>query len=361
MPAPTTDVEPTAPTPDAPTEPAVLLELEQVSKTFPVKIGMRKRSVSAVDGVDLLVREGSTVGIVGESGCGKSTLARLIVGLVPHDDGTIRFAGQALGSKGRRPRSVVEQMQMVFQDPYSALNPKATIGESIAFPLRVQGVPTAEIQERVGTVLTDVGLHPNYATHYPHQLSGGQRQRVNIARALALHPRLVVLDEAVSALDKSIQAQILNLLDDLQEAYGLTYVFISHDLNVVEWSSDEVAVMYLGRVVETCPAEDLYRRPLHPYTQGLLASIPKLDPRERAADAGRIDGEMPSPLDPPSGCRFRTRCPSAHERCAQEAPVLAEVEPGHRVACHLHTGADVPVEAPSLRSTPTPPTTTEGA
>lgn len=331
--------------------PPTLLALEEVSKTFPVKIGLRTKRVSAVDRVSLAVTEGSTVGIVGESGCGKSTLARMIVGLIGTDSGTIRFAGDALRSKGRRPRQVVEQMQMVFQDPYSALNPKATIGESIAFPLRVQGVGGDEIGERVRTVLGDVGLHPNYATHYPHQLSGGQRQRVNIARALALHPKLIVLDEAVSALDKSIQAQILNLLVDLQEAYGLTYVFISHDLNVVEYTSDEVAVMYLGRVVESCPSEALYRRPLHPYTQGLLASIPKLDPRERNQEAGRIDGEMPSPLDPPSGCRFRTRCPFADERCAAEVPSLAEVEPGHLVACHLYADGRVPVE---LSTTPTP-------
>jgi peptide/nickel transport system ATP-binding protein len=318
----------------AETEVRPLLEVDNLSKTFDIKLGLKRTNVHAVDGVSISVQPSSTLGIVGESGCGKSTLARLMLGLYPADHGEIRFAGQPLPRKGKRPRAVVEQMQMVFQDPYSALNPRASIGQSIAFPLRVQGMDNAEIRDRVAQVLQDVGLHGNYATHYPHQLSGGQRQRVNIARALAMQPRLVVLDEAVSALDKSIQAQILNLLEDLQRAYQLTYIFISHDLNVVEYMSNHVAVMYLGQVVETCAADALYQRPLHPYSQGLLASIPTLE--GASPQQTRVTGEMPSPLDPPSGCRFRTRCPFATEICATHTPVLAEAESGHLVACHLY-------------------------
>ena len=312
-----------------------LLAVDKVSKTFGIRRGLTRSHVYAVDEVSLAVGTSATLGIVGESGCGKSTLARLALGLYPADGGEIRFDGKVLSPNGKRPRDVVEQMQMVFQDPYSALNPRASVGASIAFPLEVQGVGRAEIRERVAQVLEDVGLHPNYATHYPHQLSGGQRQRVNIARALAMRPKLIVLDEAVSALDKSIQAQILNLLGDLQETYELTYIFISHDLNVVEYMSDEVAVMYLGQVVETCAADALYRRPLHPYTQALLASIPALEGAGSPAQDEPMAGEMPSPLDPPTGCRFRTRCPFATETCAAHRPRLAEAEPGHLVACHL--------------------------
>src|SRR4030088_2837768 len=318
----------------AETEVQPLLEVDNLSKTFGIKLGLKRANVYAVDSVSISVQPSTTLGIVGESGCGKSTLARLMLGVYPADHGNIRFAGQSLPRKGRRPRAVVEQMQMVFQDPYSALNPRASIGQSIAFPLQVQGMDRAEIRDRVAKVLEDVGLHGNYATHYPHQLSGGQRQRVNIARALAMQPKLVVLDEAVSALDKSIQAQILNLLQDLKQSYHLTYIFISHDLNVVEYMSDQVAVMYLGQVVETCAADALYQRPLHPYSQGLLTSIPTLD--GASAQQARITGEMPSPLDPPSGCRFRTRCPFATEICATQTPVLADAEPGHQVACHLY-------------------------
>ncbi|MEQ4204350.1 ABC transporter ATP-binding protein [Actinopolymorpha sp. B17G11] len=324
-------------TTDIGTDAGALLEVERLAKAFSVKLGLRQAKVSAVEGVSLVVPEGSTLGIVGESGCGKSTLARVILGLYAADDGQIRFDGTPLPARKRRPRKVVEQMQMVFQDPYSALNPRASIGESIAFPLRVQGIGKDEIRTRVSKVLEDVGLHANYAGYYPHQLSGGQRQRVNIARALALQPRLIVLDEAVSALDKSIQAQILNLLKDLQETYHLTYVFISHDLNVVEYMSDQVAVMYLGHVVESCSAEALYREPLHPYSQALLASIPSLDPTKRKLEEPVISGEMPSPLNPPSGCRFRTRCPYVMDICSEQPPALTEADHAHLVSCHLHT------------------------
>jgi oligopeptide/dipeptide ABC transporter ATP-binding protein len=316
-----------------------LLELTGVSKKFPVRDGMRRATVSAVEEVSLRVRSGSTLGVVGESGCGKSTLARLVVGLHEVTRGSVLFDGAVVGSAKGRAKELSREIQMVFQDPASALNPRATVGESIAFPLRVHGAGEEEVTRRVSEVLEEVGLPAAYATHYPHQLSGGQKQRVNIARALALRPRLVVLDEAVSALDKSIQAQILTLLEDLQREHGLTYVFISHDLNVVADELDDVAVMYLGQVVETSESAQLYRTPLHPYTQLLLSSIPALDPDERHGDDVGIAGEIPSPLDPPSGCRFRTRCPLATSLCADVAPTLADAGGGHRVACHLYPGS----------------------
>ena len=318
-----------------------LMELLDVSKEFQVRSDGKPAKLSAVNRVSLRVMEGQTLGIVGESGCGKSTLARVIVGLHPATSGEMLFDNQQIPTRGRRPREVVEQMQMVFQDPSSALNPRATIGESIAFPLQVQKKSKKEIAARVKQVIADVGLPANYADNYPHQLSGGQRQRVNIARALALQPKLVVLDEAVSALDKSIQAQVLNLLTDLQQEYGLTYVFISHDLNVVEYISDEVAVMYLGQVMERASADQLYEKPLHPYTQLLLSSIPSLDPAESTRDTPleQNEGEIPSPINPPSGCRFRTRCPHAMAICAREVPRLADQGDDHVVACHLYPGS----------------------
>jgi len=319
---------------DASTDAPPILEIDGVTKTFRARVGLRQVKISAVDNVSLTVQAGSTLGIVGESGCGKSTLARVIVGLHKADGGSVRLAGTGFNG-GKRSREIVEHTQMVFQDPYSALNPRASVGESIGFPLRVQHVPKEEIATRVAKVLEDVGMHPNYSTHYPHQLSGGQRQRVNIARALVLRPKLVVLDEAVSALDKSIQAQIVNLLLDLQTAYQLTYVFISHDLNVVEYMSDKVAVMYLGQVVELCDAAALYESPLHPYTQMLLTSIPTLDPTQRAAQETPDNAEIPSPLNPPSGCRFRTRCPFAMDICAEQAPTMITARPDHGVSCHL--------------------------
>jgi peptide/nickel transport system ATP-binding protein len=322
-----------------------LLELIDVSKQFHVRAGGRRAKLSAVDHVSLTVRPGTTLGIVGESGCGKSTLARVIVGLHLADDGEMIFDGKQVLTGKRRTPSELQRMQMVFQDPSSALNPRATISESIGFPLQVQGESKAVIAERVATVMRDVGLPAAYASHYPHQLSGGQRQRVNIARALALQPKLVVLDEAVSALDKSIQAQVLNLLSDLQEEYGLTYVFISHDLNVVRYISDDVAVMYLGQVVESGPAQELYDNPKHPYTQLLLSSVPALDPalstRDEPVDSADST-EIPSPIDPPSGCRFRTRCPFAMDVCAQVAPPQVTVSEGRTVACHLYAEAPIP-------------------
>ncbi len=329
--------------------PKPLLEVLNVSKEFHVNNNGKRGTLSAVNQVSLSVDTGTTLGVVGESGCGKSTLARVIVGLHPATSGEMIFDGRQVRTNGRRSRADMRDMQMVFQDPSSALNPRATIGESIGFPLRVQHVPRAEIDRRVRKVITDVGLPSNYIGHYPHQLSGGQRQRVNIARALALQPKLIVLDEAVSALDKSIQAQVLNLLTDLQEEYHLTYVFISHDLNVIEYISDQVAVMYLGQVVERGPADVLYREPKHPYTQLLLSSTPTLDPRESTRDrpVEEGDSEIPSPINPPSGCRFRTRCPFASAICAEVAPTPIEMGEDHLVACHLYDDgrvADVPLD-----------------
>src|SRR5712692_502019 len=273
-------------TTDAIAVPAPLLEVRSVSKRFPVKLGMFKTGhVSAVDNVSFSVESGTTLGIVGESGCGKSTTARLILGLAAVDSGDVLFERKSIlylsragtpSISGRRKR-LRRQMQMVFQDPYSSLNPRASIGEILAFPMRVQDYSRDEIRERTAMLLERVGLHANHASYYPHQMSGGQRQRVNIARALAVQPKLVICDEAVSALDKSVQAQVLNLLKDLQQQFGLTYLFISHDLNVVEYMSDRVAVMYLGQVVETCSSDALYQNPLHPYTKALLSAIPSMD------------------------------------------------------------------------------------
>src|SRR5688572_15839026 len=296
--------------PERKTEP--ILQVSGLHKQFPVKLGLFKRgAVSAVDGVSFDVYPGETLGIVGESGCGKSTTARLILRLIDPTSDEIMLDGQNVHSMNRL--IMYRGIQMVFQDPYSSVNPRMSIGENIAFPMKVHGFDTDQMRERVGTLLRQVGLHPNHASYFPHQMSGGQLQRVNIARALALEPKVVICDEPVSALDKSIQAQVLNLLKDLQQELKLTYIFISHDLNVVEYMSDRVLVMYLGHVVESCSSEELYRNPLHPYTRVLLSSIPKTDPDARVSHE-QVSGEIPSPLNPPSGCRFRTRCPSAMDR-----------------------------------------------
>jgi peptide/nickel transport system ATP-binding protein len=317
-----------------------LLRVKGLTKEFPVRVGLMGRAaVSAVDGVSFDVDEGTTVGIVGESGCGKSTAARLVLGLLQPDSGEIIFDGRDIaGVQGHARKSVARQMQMVFQDPYSALNPRSTIGESITFPMRVHGVNQKQARERSAELLAQVGLAKAHSSYYPHQMSGGQRQRANIARALALNPKLVIADEAVSALDKSIQAQVLNLLSDLQDSLGLTYLFISHDLNVVQYMATRVIVMYLGQVVEDCESRELYSRPLHPYTKALLASIPDLNGGGQSEPGHEIEGEIPSALNPPSGCRFRTRCPIAEARCAETRPRLREVAPGHFVACHLVAG-----------------------
>jgi peptide/nickel transport system ATP-binding protein len=291
--------------------------------------------VRAVDGVDFEVMKGETLGVVGESGCGKSTTARLLMQLIAPTSGEVVFDGRTVGSRDLPLKEFRRQVQMVFQDSYASLNPRLTIEDSVAFGPRVHGVPAREAVARARDLLARVGLEPNrFAERYPHELSGGQRQRVNIARALALQPRVVILDEAVSALDKSVEAQVLNLLLDLKAEFGLTYVFISHDLNVVRSMSDRVMVMYLGQVAEVGPSEALFDNPAHPYTRALLSSMPSMDPDHRTEEAP-LAGDPPNPIDPPSGCRFHPRCAMAAPVCAQKAPqrVARHVQ---SVACLIH-------------------------
>ena len=314
-----------------------LLEVRDLVKHFPLKKDVFGRGggvVRAVDGVSFRVRKGETLGVVGESGCGKSTTARLLMHLIEPDGGEIVFDGAAVGSRDLSLKQFRRQAQMVFQDSYASLNPRLTIEDSIAFAPQVHGVPHREAVERARSLLARVGLEPRrFAERYPHELSGGQRQRVNIARALALEPRLILLDEAVSALDKSVEAQVLNLLLDLKDEFGLTYVFISHDLNVVEYMSDRVMVMYLGRVAEIGDSDTLFKAPKHPYTRALLSSIPSMDP-DRRTERPPLSGDPPNPINPPPGCRFHTRCPKAHAVCSQREPTLGGG--AHTVACLMH-------------------------
>jgi oligopeptide/dipeptide ABC transporter ATP-binding protein len=315
---------------------APLLELSGVSRRYVTRTGFftaSRREVAAVAGVDLRVMPGETVGLVGESGCGKSTLARMAVGLEPPSAGTVRVDGLDpwVGDAAAR-RKLPRLVQMIFQDPYASLNPRLPVGWTVAEGLRAMGEGSArQRRERVLELLAQVGLAPEHARRFPHQFSGGQRQRVAVARALALSPRLIVCDEPVSALDVSVQAQVINLLADLRDRLGLAYLFISHDLAVVGHVSDRVAVMYLGRIVETAPARALYDGPLHPYTRALLAAAPTVAPGARLA-AG-LAGETPDPAAPPSGCAFHPRCPVATPECAASAPPLTEAAPGHFVRC----------------------------
>ena len=334
-----TEVDPGAP----------ILEVRDLVKEFPIKSkGIVRRtvgSVQAVSGVNFVIRPGQTLGLVGESGCGKTTTSRAILHLQPANSGQVIFQGrdvtQMSGGELRRMR---RDMQIVFQDPYASLNPRITVTEIIAEPLKIHGLFGADGPRQVAELMARVGLNPEHGNRYPHEFSGGQRQRIGIARALALKPKVLVLDEPVSALDVSIQAGVINLLEDLQDELGLAYLFVAHDLSVVRHIADRVAVMYLGKIVEIGPADQLFERPLHPYTQALISAIPIPDPRrERERERILVQGDVPSPANPPSGCRFRTRCPlfltlsqGDQQRCINEEPLLIDrgLGPGHPAACH---------------------------
>ena len=317
-----------------------ILEVDDLVTHFPITAGFFKQTVGhvkAVDGVSFSVNEQETLGIVGESGCGKTTLGRTLLRLIPATGGSISFKGEdVLAARKDRLRDLRAQLQIVFQDPYASLNPRMPVNDIVSEPLRIHGMSKAEARNKASDFLESVGLLPEHGNRYPHEFSGGQRQRIGIARSLALNPSLIVLDEPVSALDVSVQAQVVNLLEDLQEEYNLTYLFIAHDLSVVRHISDRVAVMYLGRFVEMATAADIYTQPAHPYTQSLLSAVPVPDPDvEQARQRIVLTGDVPSPSNPPSGCRFRTRCPIAVERCTDEVPVLADIGGGHQVACHF--------------------------
>jgi|YNPBryunderm2012_1023409.scaffolds.fasta_scaffold04576_3 oligopeptide/dipeptide ABC transporter ATP-binding protein len=338
---------------------APLLSVRDLAKHFPVERGIVFSrvigSVRAVDGVSFDLAEGETLSLVGESGCGKSTTARLVLRLLEPTAGTIRFAGEDITRlRGAALAPVRRAMQPVFQDPYASLNPRMTVGRIIAEPMEVHGLgDAAERRARVEELLRLVGLAPYHAERFPHEFSGGQRQRIGIARALAVNPRLVVCDEPVSALDVSIQAQVVNLLKDLQQRLGLSYLFIAHDLAVVRHVSDRIAVMYLGEIVETAAKTALYAKPRHPYTRALLGAIPVPDPRRRRREAA-LGGDVPSPINPPPGCRFATRCAHAMPRCREERPTLRPIGEGHLVACHRADELAVP-DIPSLAPHPPSP------
>ena len=319
-----------------------LLRVDQVQKYFPITGGgVLKRKVGdvkAVESISFDIVPGETLGIVGESGCGKSTAGRTIMKLLDPTGGTIEFEGRDITHLTRKQMVPLRrEMQMIFQDPYSSLNPRHTVGSIISAPFKVQGVkPARGVQTEVQELMARVGLNPEHFNRYPNEFSGGQRQRIGIARAIALRPKLIVCDEPVSALDVSIQAQVVNLLEDLQDEFRLAYVFIAHDLSVVRHISDRIAVMYLGRIMEIADAEKIYQEPRHPYTHALTSAVPLPDPKmERKRERILLQGDLPSPINPPSGCVFRTRCPKAQQRCADEVPLLRELGPGHFGACHF--------------------------
>jgi len=316
-----------------------LLDIQELKKYFPIRRGIFRKTVGwvqAVDGVSIFVRRGEALGLVGESGCGKSTLGKCIVKLLEPTSGKMFFKGENIATmESAQTKLFRRKVQAIFQDPYSSLNPRMSVGEIVGEPLKVHRLYTAvDRKSKVKDLLEKVGISPDFATRFPHEFSGGQRQRIGIARALVLNPEFIICDEPVSALDVSVQAQVINLLDDLKEEFDLSYLFIAHDLSVVEHVCDRIAVMYLGKIVEIAKDTELYTHPLHPYTQALLSAIPMPDPK-RKKERMLLRGEVPSPINPPAGCRFHPRCPLKEEKCAHEEPVLRQLQEDHYAACHL--------------------------